>query len=89
MLFIIASQPGTEEFKRACAIAKGSNVCLIQDAVYLAMEENAPTTGSIYALKDDLLMRSITNPKIKGLKTIDYSEMVDLMAGAEKVTGVF
>lgn len=89
MLFIISSLPGTQEFKTALQIAEGSDICLIHDAVYLSMEEEVSISGKVYALKDDLSLRGITRPGLKGLKIIDYSEMVDLMAQAEKVVGVF
>jgi sulfur relay protein TusB/DsrH len=89
MLFIISSSPDTQEFKTALTIAKDSDLCLIHDAVYLTMEENAPVTGKVYALKDDLSLRGITEPGLKGLKIIDYLEMVDLIDQAEKVVGVF
>ncbi|MEK6691353.1 MAG: sulfurtransferase complex subunit TusB [Nitrospirota bacterium] len=89
MLFIISSSPDTQEFKTALSLAKDSDLCLIHDAVYLTMEERSPVTGKVYAIKDDLSIRGITTPKIDGLKIIDHSELVDLMAQAEKVVGSF
>lgn len=88
MLFIISSLPDTQEFKTALIIAKNSDLCLIHDAVYLVMEDKAPVTAKIYAIKDDLSIRGITEPRLPMLKVIDHSELVDLMAQAEKVIGV-
>lgn len=89
MLFIISSSPDSQEFKTSLSLAKDSDLCLIHDAVYLAMEETVPVKGKIYAIKDDLSLRGITEPKLPGLRIIDYTEMVDLMAQAEKVVGAF
>lgn len=89
MLFIIASSPDTQEFKTALALTKDSDLCLIHDAVYLTIEEKIPVTGKIYAIKDDISIRGITETRLPGLKIIDYAEMVDLIEQADKVVGSF
>jgi len=89
MLFIISSSPETHEFKTALQMAEGSDICLIHDAVYLSMKGDVSLPGKIYVLKDDLSLRGIKEEGLKGLMVIDYSEMVDLMAQAEKVVGIF
>lgn len=98
MLFIISSSPDSEEFKTALRMAGDADLCLIHDAVYLAMEETIPNTGRIYAIKDtgriyaikdDLSLRGIKEPRLRGLTIIDHAEMVDIMAKAEKVIGAF
>lgn len=89
MFFIVSNAPDTQKFKSAIKLAKDSDLCLIHDAVYLAMEESSPVSGGIYALKHDLSMRGITAPRLKGLRIIDHSEMIDLMARADKVVGIF
>ncbi|MEK6693589.1 MAG: sulfurtransferase complex subunit TusB [Nitrospirota bacterium] len=89
MLFIISSSPDTQEFKTALSLAKDSDLCLIHDAVYLTMDEKAPVKGKIYAIKYDLSLRGILETRLPGLKVIDHTEMIDLMAQAEKVAGAF
>ncbi len=89
MLFIISSSPDTQEFKTALSLAKDSDLCLIHDAVYFTREEKTPVKGTVYAIRDDLSLRGITETRLPGLKIIDHTEMIDLMAQAEKVAGAF
>lgn len=89
MLFIISSSPDSQEFKTSLSLAKDSDLCLIHDAVYFTREEKNPIKGTVYAIRDDLLLRGITETRLPELKIIDHTELVDLMALAEKVAGAF
>ena len=88
MLFVISSSPDTQEFKTALSLAKDSDLCLIHDAVYFTREEKTPVKGTVYAIRDDFHF-GITETRLPGLKIIDHTEMIDLMAQAEKVAGAF
>jgi sulfur relay protein TusB/DsrH len=87
MLFLISSAPDTREFKTAIRMANEmkADVCLLQNAVYAAQEAEY---GTFHVLSDDLRLRGITPDKIKG-KAINYEQLVDLMAEADKVAGIF
>jgi sulfur relay protein TusB/DsrH len=87
MLFLISSSPDTKEFKTACKLAKDMNadVCLLQNAVYASRNLN---DDSVYVLNDETNLRGITPNEISG-RLIDYNELVDLMAGSDKVVGIF
>ena len=87
MLFLISSSPDTKEFKTAYKLAKDMNadVCLLQNAVYASRNLN---DDSVYVLNDETNLRGITPNEISG-RLIDYNELVDLMAGSDKVVGIF
>jgi sulfur relay protein TusB/DsrH len=87
MLFLISSAPDTKEFRTAYQMAKNMNadICLLQSAVYASMSLN---DGNVNVMRDDLQMRGVGEDEIKG-KAIGYGELVDLMAGSDKVVGIF
>lgn len=87
MLFLISSSPDTKEFKTAYKLAKDMNadVCLLQSAVYASRSLN---DSKLHVMLDDLQMRGIREDEITG-KPIDYGKLVDLMAGSDKVVGLF
>ena len=91
MLIIIKSEPDTQAARRAVKLAgeAAADIVLIQNGVYLAGEERAEGfCGTVFALDEDMRMRGIRDIE-KGVKTIGYEELVDLMAENEKVVGMF
>ena len=87
MLFLISSAPDTKEFKSAYKIAQYMNaeVCLLQNAVYTYRNL---FDSRFYLLKDDMQLRGINESEASG-KTIDYSQLLDLMIKSDKVIGLF
>ncbi|UCD35451.1 MAG: hypothetical protein JSU90_01065 [Nitrospiraceae bacterium] len=87
MLFLIASAPDTKEFQTAVRTAQEmkADVCLLQNAVYAA---RTPGSSTFFVMADDLRMRGITEQEVPGT-IIGYDRLVDLMAGSDKVVGLF
>jgi sulfur relay protein TusB/DsrH len=87
VLFLIASAPDSQQFKRAFKLAKDlyADVCLMQNAVYASRHLN---DNSVYILHDDMNLRGISQSEISG-NLIDYNKLVDLMAESDKVVGIF
>jgi sulfur relay protein TusB/DsrH len=87
MLFLFSSAPDTKEFKTAYKLAKDINaeICLLQNAVYAA--GNADNQAH-YALNDDLALRGIDKSTVTA-RVIDYSQLIDIMTGTDKVVGLF
>jgi sulfur relay protein TusB/DsrH len=91
MLVIIRSAHDTTEARRAVKLARdmAADVLLIQNAVYLAGKERLEGfCGTVYALDEDMRLRGMSEIE-KGVKTVGYDEAVDLMAGEDKVIGIF
>lgn len=91
MLVIIKSAPDTQEARRAVKLARdmAADIVLLQDAVYLSRPERLEGfCGTAYALSEDLGLRGVEDLEA-GVKAIDYGELVDLMAGEDKVIGLF
>ena len=88
MLFLFSSAPDTKEFKTAYKMAKDMNaeICLLQNAVYAA--DNSADNQAHYALSDDLALRGIDKNTVTA-KVIDYSQLIDIMTGTDKVVGLF
>ena len=87
MLFLISSASDTREFKTAFRLAKDmkAEICLLQNAVYASEYLNDNT---IYALRDEMQLRGINENNVS-VKIIDYSQLIDLMIGADRVIGLF
>jgi sulfur relay protein TusB/DsrH len=91
MIVIIKSGPESQEAKRAVKIARDTvaDIVLIQNAVYLARPERLEGfCGTAFALDEDIRLRGIKDID-KGVKEINYDELVDLMAQEDKVVGLF
>jgi len=91
MLVVIKSSPDSNEARRAVRLARdlAADIVLLQNAVWLAREEMLEGfCGTAYALDEDLKLRGVRNVD-KGVKAVGYGELVDLMAGADKVIGIF
>ncbi len=93
MLVIIKSAPDTLEGGRGLKLARdmAADICLIQNAVYFAMEERLEGfCGSAFVLDEDARMRGLSMEKsAKGIKEIDYEGLVDLMIKEDRVFGMF
>ncbi len=93
MLVIIRNAPDTAEGRRGIKIAQSVNadVVLLQNGVYFAKKEAIEEFwGKMYVLQDDAKLRGVrTFDETKKIETISYDGIVDLMAGADKVYGLF
>lgn len=91
MLVVIKSAPHSDEAKRGVKLAKdlAADILLLQNAVYLAEKERLEGfCGTAYALAADLGLRGVSDVE-EEIKTVGYDEAVDLMAGEDKVLGLF
>ncbi len=91
LLHTVNKSPFEKSSLKSCIrlAAKGSSILLMEDGVYGAVKgtENSPmvadATGkvTIYALGPDLDARGVNkNNLIDGVKVVDYSGFVDLVA---------
>ncbi len=91
MLVILRSAPESHEARRAVKLARdlAADMVLVQNAVWLAQEERLEGfCGTAYVLDEDLKLRGVSNVA-KEIKALSYIELVDLMAEADKVVGMF
>lgn len=93
MLVIIKSAPDTPEGKRGIKLARdmAADVCLMQNAVYFSQKERLEGfCGTAFVLGDDARLRGIPSADMeKGVKEINYEELVDIMMKEDKTAGVF
>jgi sulfur relay protein TusB/DsrH len=93
MLVIVKSAPDTVDGKRGVKLAKdmAADVALLQNGVYFAQVERLEGfCGTVYALDDDLRLRGLKNDEVeRDIKRLNYGSLVDLMADADKVVGMF
>lgn len=93
MFVIVKSGPDTQDGKRGIKLARdlSADICLMQNAVYFARKESlGGFCGTVYALEDDLRLRGLKDEELEGgVKKIGYDYLVDLMAGEDKVVGMF
>lgn len=93
MLVIVKSAPETADGKRAVKLARdmAADLVLIQNGVYFSQRERlGGFCGSVYVLEEDRRLRGLGNEEIeKDLIGITYDSLINLMAGEEKVTGMF
>jgi tRNA 2-thiouridine synthesizing protein B len=69
-------------------IKDGSAILFIEDGVYAALQgtkispavEAAMKNNSVYALGPDLAARGVQDKVLEGVKVVDYSGFVDLVA---------
>ena len=88
MLHLVNRSPYVSTSLDSCVrfAEKGSPILLIEDAVYGAMAgtalekkmESIMEDFTVYALKEDLLARGVTNV-IAGIKEVDYTGFVELV----------
>ncbi len=91
MLVLVKNSPGTMEGKRGVKLARdmAADIVLIQDAVYYAFKEKLDGyCGTVYAIDEELTLRGIKDDEIeRGLKKINWDELIDMMAEEDKVIG--
>jgi sulfur relay protein TusB/DsrH len=93
MLVIIKNAPNTPEGKRAIRLARdmAADICLLQNAVYFAQKDRLEGfCGAVFVLDEDMKLRGLKSEDMeKGIKVINYDELVDLIIKEDKVIGVF
>lgn len=92
MIVIIKSGHDTEEASRAVRVARDltADIVLVQDAVYLGRKDALEGfCGTANALAEDVLMRGLADEIDKGVRLIDYGQLVDMLAAEDKVAGAF
>ena len=93
MLVIIKSAPNTPESNRGIRLARdmAADICLIQNAIYFAQKERLEGfCGNVFVLEEDIRLRGLKSEDIeKGVKEINYDELIDLMVREDKVIGIF
>lgn len=90
MLVILKSPPDSREGKRAVRLARdmAADIVLLQNAVYYAEKDRLEGfCGTVYALDADMRLRGIGDT-LKGLKTVGYDGLIDIMAN-DKAVGIF
>lgn len=93
MLVVVKSAPETTDGKRAVKFARdmAADLVLIQNGVYFSQKERlGGFCGSVYTLEEDMRLRGLEKDELeKDITEITYDSLVDLMAGEDKVTGMF
>lgn len=93
MLVILKNSPDKADGRRGIKLARdmAADIVLLQDAVYFAHRERLEGfCGAVYALEEDIKLRGLKDDEIeKGIKKINYDELIDMMAGQDKVVGMF
>lgn len=93
MLVIVKSAPDTTDGKRGVKLARdmAADVVLLQNGVYFAQRERLEGfCGTAHVLDDDVRLRGLREDDIgKDIRRLNYEGLVDLMAGEEKVVGMF
>lgn len=95
MLVIIKSAPDTPEGRRGVKLARhmSADIVLLQNGVYFIQKEKLEDLSfyrTVYVLEDDRRLRGLKdNGNYKNIKNINYNSLVDLMAGSDKVIGMF
>ena len=96
MLHTVNKSPSEKSSLMSCLrlAVEGSDILLIEDAVYAAMTgtvhetviESALSRHRIYALGPDLECRGLEKSKmIRGVRTVDYSGFVELAVSNDTV----
>lgn len=93
MIVIVKSAPDTADGQRGVALAKqmAADLVLVQNGVYYAQKGRlGDYPRSVYVLDDDTRLRGLKDAEMgKGVKSIGYDTLVDLMAEGDKVVGMF
>jgi sulfur relay protein TusB/DsrH len=92
MLVIVKNSIDTPEGKREVRLARdmAADLVLIQNGVYFVRNaEPNDFGGKVYVLYEDLLLRGFSDGEIgKDMEKIDYTILVDLLVGSDKVVGM-
>jgi len=93
MFVIIKSGPHTQEGERGVKIARdtASDIVLIQNGVYYALREKLDGyCGTVYAIDEELILREIKEDEIeRGIKKMNWDQLIDRMVEEDKVIGAF
>jgi sulfur relay protein TusB/DsrH len=93
MLVMIKSAPDTTDGATGMTLAKegGADLVLLQNGVYFARKERlGDFPGAAYVLDDDKRLRGLKDSELdERVKAIGYDELTDIIAGGDKVVGMF
>jgi sulfur relay protein TusB/DsrH len=93
MLVLVKSAPDTTDGKRGIKLARdmAADVVLLQNGVYFAQIERLEGfCGTAYVLDYDARLRGLKDDEIeKRVRKLNYGGLIDIMAEAEKVVGIF
>jgi sulfur relay protein TusB/DsrH len=94
MIVIVRSAPDTPEGKRGVKIARdmSAEIVLLQNGVYFIQGralEDLGFVGPAYVLEEDKRLRGLKAGDTENIRDIGYDSLVDLMAGSDKVIGMF
>lgn len=94
MLIIIRSSPDTEEGRRGVKLARdlSADIVLLQNGVYFIQEQRLQDSGfykTVYVLEEDRRLRGLKADEDRNINDVSYDGLVDLMAGTDKVIGMF
>lgn len=93
MLVIVKSAPDTPDGKRGVKLARdmAADLVLLQNGVYFAQKERLEGfCGTAYVLAEDSRLRGLKDDELeKGIKKLNYDDIVNLMADEDKVVGMF
>jgi sulfur relay protein TusB/DsrH len=93
MIVLVKSAPDTADGVRGVSLAgeAAADLVLLQNGVYFAQKGRlGGFRGTVYVLDDDKRLRGMQDAELDGkARTIHYDKLVELMAGADKVVGMF
>lgn len=91
MLVLIKSAHDTPEARRAVKLARemAADIVLLQNAVCLAEKDRLEGfCGTAHAVEEDLKLRGVAVIE-KGVRPIDYDQLVDLVTEDGNIVGMF
>lgn len=93
MIVIVKSGPDTADGSRGVKFARdmAADLVLLQNGVHFALKERlSGFCGSAFVLAEDRRLRGVAEADLeRGIKEIGYDELVDYLAAADKVVGMF
>lgn len=95
MIVLIKSAPDTLEGQRGVRIARdmSADIVFLQNGVCFLRDEQLEDLGfygTVYVLEDDRRLRGLKPADAdRNIKDISYDDLVDLMGGNDRVTGMF
>jgi sulfur relay protein TusB/DsrH len=93
VLVIVRSAPDTAEGRRGLKLAAdmAADLILLQNGVHFAQNGRLDGfSGKVYVLEDDLRLRGLKDEEIKkDVNRMNYGGLIDLIAGEDKVVGMF